>query len=76
MKGICAPVDNERIYIVEFRSLGDKEPTRELITACSVPELFEIYTGMTDMVYFAFEDITGLSVEDVERKLTYVGKYV
>lgn len=66
----------ENIYIVEFRSLGDKEFTRELITARSIPELFEIYIGMTDIVYFAFEDVTETSVEEIERKLAYVGKYV
>ncbi len=66
----------ENIYIVEFRSLGEKEPTREFITARSVPEVFELYIGMTDIVYFAFEDVTELSVEEIERKLTYVDKYL
>ena len=69
-------MDNERIYIVEFRSVEGKSPTREIITARSIPELLEIYMGMTDMVYFACEDVTELSVEEIERKLTYVGKYV
>ena len=67
---------NENIYVVEFCSLGDTEPTRELMTACSIPELFEVYSGMTDLVYFAFEDVTELPVEEIERKMTYDGRYL
>ena len=68
-------MDNERIYIVEFRSLEDPCSSRELITATSIPQLFEYYFGMTDLVEFAFEDVTESSVEEIERRLTYNGKY-
>ena len=68
-------MDNERIYIVEWRCLGDKLQSREIITATSIPQFFEYYSGMTNLVEFAFEDVTESSVEEIERRLTYNGKY-
>lgn len=68
-------MDKERIYIVEWRCLGDETPSREIITATSIPQLFDYYIDMTDIVEFAFEDVTEVSVEEIERRLMYNGKY-
>lgn len=68
-------MDNERIYIVEFRSLGDSSPSREIITATSIPQLFDYYINMTDLVEFAFEDVTDTPIEKIERRMMYNGKY-
>jgi hypothetical protein len=66
---------NERIYIVAFRSRGDTEVSKELMVAHSIPELLQDYFTLTDLVEFAFEDVTEASVEEIERRLTYNGKY-
>ena len=68
-------MDNERIYLVEWRALGDDSSSREIITATSIPQLFEYYNDMTDLVEFAFEDVTESSVEEIERRMMYNGKY-
>lgn len=68
-------MSEERIYIVEWRSLGDKGTSREIITATSIPELFDYYINMTDIVEFAFEDVTETPIEEIERRLMYHGKY-
>ena len=66
---------NENIYFVEYQSSGDSTVSREIVTTSSVPMLFEEFSGMTDLIYFAFEDITEQPIEDIERKLSYNGKY-
>jgi len=68
-------VNNERIYLVEWRALGSDSTSREIITATSIPQLFEYYNDMTDLVEFAFEDVTESSVEEIERRMMYNGKY-
>ena len=68
-------MNEERVYIVEFCSANDDIPCREIITATSIPQLFDYYIDMTKLTMFAFQDVTDLSVEDIERKLTYNGKY-
>lgn len=68
-------MDSERIYIVEWRCFGDKFPSREIVTATSIPQLFNYYIDMANIVEFAFEDVTESSVEETERRLTYNGKY-
>ena len=66
---------NENIYFVEYQSSGDSTVSREIVTTSSVPMLFEEFSGMTDLIYFAFEDITEQPIEEIERKLSYNGKY-
>ena len=68
-------MDKERIYIVEWRCVGVADTTREIITATSIPQLFDYYTDIPDLVEFAFEDVTESPVEDIERRLMYHGKY-
>ena len=68
-------MNNERIYIVEWRCVGVADTTREIITATSIPQLFDYYTDIPDLVEFAFEDVSDASIEDIERRLTYNGKY-
>jgi hypothetical protein len=67
------PVSN--VYLVEWRCLGDTETTRQIITIHSVAELFEYFIDTPDIVYFAFEDVTETPIEEVERRLLYVGRY-
>ena len=69
-------MDNEKIYLVEWRTMGDEFASREIITATSIPQLFDYYIGMTNMVYFAFEDVTDQTVEEIERKMLYRAKYL
>lgn len=68
-------MDNERIYIVEWRCFNTKDTTREIITATSLTQLFEYYIDLTNIVSFAFEDVTDTPVEEIERRLIYRGKY-
>ena len=68
-------MDNEKIYIVEWRCFNDRDTTREIITATSLAQLFEYYADLTNIVSFAFEDVTNASVEEIERRLMYRGKY-
>lgn len=68
-------MNKERIYIIEWRSFGQTEITREIITATSLSQLFDYYSDLCDVVYFAFEDVTDTCVEDIERRMTYRGKY-
>lgn len=68
-------MDNERIYIVEWRCVGITDTTREIITATSIQQLFDYYTDIPDLVEFAFEDVTNSPVEQIEKRLTYNGKY-
>lgn len=66
---------NENIYFIEYQSSGDSTVSREIVSASSIPMLFEEFSGMTDLTYFAFEDVTEQSVEDIEKRLMYRGKY-
>lgn len=68
-------MNKERIYIVEWRSFGQTETTREIIAATSLSQLFDYYSDLCDIVSFAFEDVSDTSVEDIERRMTYRGKY-
>lgn len=66
----------DNIYIVEYQALGDAAPIRELKTATSVPQLFDYYIDIPDLVYFAFEDVTEQPVEEIEKRLIYNGLYL
>ena len=68
-------MDNERIYIVEWRCDGDAYATREIITAVSIPQLFDYYIDLKGVKEFAFEDVTDSPVEEIERRIMYNGKY-
>ena len=68
-------MNEERIYIVEWRCFGNTTTTREIITATSMPQLFDYYIDLPNLVEFAFEDVSDSSVEDIERRLMYRGKY-
>ena len=65
----------ENIYLVEWRALGETTSTREIKTATSIPQLFDYYIDVPDLVFFAFEDITETPIEDIERRFAYNGKY-
>lgn len=65
----------DKIYFVEYQSSDDSITSREIVTASSIAELFEEFSPMTQLTYFAFEDISNKSVEEIERKLSYNGKY-
>ena len=65
----------ENIYLVEWRALGESTPTREIKTATSVIQLFDYYIDIPDLVFFAFEDVTEVPIEDIERRFTNNGKY-
>ena len=66
---------NENIYFVEYQSRGDSITSREIVTASSIADLFEEFSPMAQLTYFAFEDISDASIEEIERKLSYNGKY-
>ena len=66
---------NERIFIVEWRTFNNEYPVRELKTAESIEQLFNHYIDTPSIVYFAFEDVTDLPIEEVERRMVPYGKY-
>ena len=68
-------MNNERVYFVEWRSLGSAVSTREIIVATTLAELFDYYNDLSNVVSFAFEDITEQDITEFERKILYDGKY-
>ena len=69
-------MDKEKIYFVEWRSFGSNAPTREIITAASIEQLFQYYNDLSHLVTFSFEDITDQDLSTYERKILYNGKFV
>ena len=69
-------MDKEKIYFVEWRSFGSNIPTREIITADSIEQLFQYYNDLSHLVTFSFEDITDQDLTTYERKILYNGKFM
>ena len=68
-------MQNENVYLVEWRALGEAAFTREIKTATSLAQLFDYYIDIPDLVSFSFEDVTELPVEEIERRIIYHGVY-
>ena len=70
-------MNKKRIFYVEWSHACDNGARMShIFTEDNEQELFRFFSNEEDpIVYFAFQDITDLPIEEFERKLTYCGKY-
>ena len=70
-------MNKERIFYVEWSHDCDNGARMNaILTFENTKELFQFFSHEDNpLTYFAFQDITDLSIDDFERRLNYNGRY-